>query len=56
MAPPLPEPLAHLTPLLTRYGYRAVGAVILVDAHPPAGQRLSGRLPLASVQRLGLTG
>ncbi|MEU9342915.1 DedA family protein [Streptomyces sp. NPDC048278] len=31
MAPPLPGPLAHLAPLLTHYGYWAVGAVVLVE-------------------------
>ncbi|MEU2420733.1 DedA family protein [Streptomyces sp. NPDC007851] len=31
MAPPLPGPLAHLAPLLTHYGYWAVGGVILVE-------------------------
>ncbi|MFF4895621.1 DedA family protein [Streptomyces sp. NPDC001068] len=31
MAPPLPGPLAHLAPLLSHYGYWAVGAVILVE-------------------------
>lgn len=31
MAPPLPGPLAHLTPLLGHYGYWAVGAVVLVE-------------------------
>ncbi|MEU2338672.1 DedA family protein [Streptomyces sp. NPDC006654] len=31
MAPPLPGPLAHLAPLLTHYGYWAVGAVIFVE-------------------------
>ncbi|WP_406438459.1 DedA family protein [Streptomyces sp. NBC_00631] len=31
MAPPLPGPLAHLSPLLTHYGYWAVGAVVLVE-------------------------
>jgi membrane protein DedA with SNARE-associated domain len=31
MAPPLPGPLAHLAPLLSHYGYWAVGAVIFVE-------------------------
>ncbi len=31
MAPPLPGPLAHLAPLLSHYGYWAVGAVVLVE-------------------------
>ncbi|MFI5820186.1 DedA family protein [Streptomyces rishiriensis] len=31
MAPPLPGPLVHLAPLLTHYGYWAVGAVVLVE-------------------------
>ncbi|MEW2290520.1 hypothetical protein [Streptomyces sp. NPDC047841] len=31
MAPPLPGPLAHPAPLLSHYGYWAVGAVILVE-------------------------
>ncbi|MEW1773392.1 DedA family protein [Streptomyces sp. NPDC086777] len=31
MAPPLPGPLAHLAPLLTHYGYWAVGGVVLVE-------------------------
>ncbi|MFF9127371.1 DedA family protein [Streptomyces sp. NPDC014889] len=31
MAPPLPGPLEHLAPLLSHYGYWAVGGVILVE-------------------------
>ncbi|MFE7210522.1 DedA family protein [Streptomyces sp. NPDC001698] len=31
MAPPLPGPLAHLAPLLSHYGYWAVGVVVLVE-------------------------
>ncbi|MFE9173437.1 DedA family protein [Streptomyces kebangsaanensis] len=31
MAPPLPGPLAHLAPLLSHYGYWAVGGVVLVE-------------------------
>ncbi|MEU6662394.1 DedA family protein [Streptomyces sp. NPDC046821] len=31
MATPLPGPLAHLAPLLSHYGYWAVGAVVLVE-------------------------
>lgn len=31
MAPPLPGPLAHLAPLLSDYGYWAVGGVLLVE-------------------------
>ncbi|WP_112465328.1 DedA family protein [Streptomyces triticisoli] len=31
MAPPLPGPLAHLAPLLSHYGYLAVGGVVLVE-------------------------
>ncbi|MEH0581358.1 MULTISPECIES: DedA family protein [Streptomyces] len=31
MAPPLPGPLAHLAPLLSHYGYWAVGVVIFVE-------------------------
>ncbi|MFE9309980.1 DedA family protein [Streptomyces sp. NPDC088353] len=31
MTPPLPGPLAHLAPLLSHYGYWAVGAVVLVE-------------------------
>ncbi|MFJ2720962.1 DedA family protein [Streptomyces sp. NPDC091412] len=31
MAPPLPGPLAHLAPLLSHYGYWAVGAVVFVE-------------------------
>ncbi|MFI1167279.1 DedA family protein [Streptomyces sp. NPDC020801] len=30
-APPLPGPLAHLAPLLTHYGYLAVGGVVFVE-------------------------
>ncbi|MFD8718140.1 DedA family protein [Streptomyces sp. NPDC059629] len=30
-APPLPGPLAHLAPLLTHYGYWAVGSVVLLE-------------------------
>ncbi len=56
MAPPLPEPPAHLAPLLIHYGYWTVGTGVLADARPPAGRRHPGRLPQASVQRLGLTG
>ncbi|MFC8712651.1 DedA family protein [Streptomyces sp. NPDC057197] len=31
MAPPLPGPLEHLAPLLSQYGYLAVGGVVLVE-------------------------
>lgn len=31
MAPPLPGPLEHLAPLLSHYGYWAVGAVVFVE-------------------------
>ncbi|MFD4609889.1 DedA family protein [Streptomyces sp. NPDC058440] len=31
MAPPLPGPLEHLAPLLSHYGYWAVGGVVLVE-------------------------
>ncbi|MFF9405510.1 DedA family protein [Streptomyces anandii] len=31
MAPPLPGPLAHLAPLLSHYGYWAVGGVVFVE-------------------------
>ncbi|GAA4604217.1 hypothetical protein GCM10023195_14300 [Actinoallomurus liliacearum] len=31
MAPPLPGPLAHLAPVLDRYGYAAVGVLIFVE-------------------------
>ncbi|MFJ3824481.1 DedA family protein [Streptomyces nodosus] len=31
MEPPLPGPLAHLAPLLSHYGYWAIGVVILVE-------------------------
>ncbi|MFC4590779.1 DedA family protein [Sphaerisporangium corydalis] len=31
MAPPLPGPFAHLAPLLDRYGYLAVGALIFLE-------------------------
>lgn len=66
MAPPLPGPLAHLAPLLSHYGYWAVGGVILVEDFgvPAPGETIliaagiyagAGRLNIVAVACIAFT-
>ncbi|MFK0113407.1 DedA family protein [Streptomyces sp. NPDC091217] len=65
-APPLPGPLAHLAPLLTHYGYWAVGAVVLLEDFgvPAPGETIliaagiyagAGQLNIAAVAAIAFT-